>query len=121
MPVDKSVNKWDKIISAISTSESDWVTTSTPYISWITTSTTPYTWTTSTSTTPITAGTATITMASPPDYEVTHSPHLDLVCEYEFPFLDTYNFESPNGREKYIMALKNYLNFYIFTQKQKED
>lgn len=89
MPVNKNGSKWDEVLSTISTSGSDWVTTTT----------TPYIWTTST--TPITASGSTITITYPPDHE------------YEFPFLDTYNLESPRGREKYLTALRNYLNFYF--------
>lgn len=95
MPVSETVSKWDTILSAVSTSGSDWVTTTT----------TPYIWTTST--TPITAGSSTITITYP-----------DLATrEYEFPCLDTYNLESPKGREKYLSALRDYLNFYFVVNK----
>lgn len=94
MPVNKNGSKWDEVLSTISTSGSDWATVSVP-----TTTTGSYIWTTST--TPITAGSSTIIITYPPDHE------------YEFPFLDTYNLESPRGREKYLTALRNYLNFYF--------
>jgi len=116
MPVNESESKWDilpadnwgKVLSTtttstISTSGSDWATVSVPTdwatVSVPTTTTDSYIWTTST--TPITAGSSTITITYPPDHE------------YEFPFLDTYNLESPRGREKYLTALRNYLNFYF--------
>ena len=91
----------DEVLSTISTSGSGWVTTTTPVSTWsvATTTTDSYIWTTST--TPITAGSSTITITYPPDHE------------YEFPFLDTYNLESPRGRKKYLTALRNYLNFYF--------
>lgn len=125
MPVNKNGSKWDEVLSTISTSGSDWVTTSSAVSDWVTvstptTTTDSYIWTTST--TPITTGSSTITITYPPVSEITWAPR-----EYEFPFLDTYNLESPKGREKYLTTLKDYLNFLllyskinIFTQKQKE-
>lgn len=128
MPVNKSGSKWDKILPAststtsISTSGSDWwapisaptdwVTVSTP-----TTTTDSYIW--ATSTTPITAGGSTITITYPPDHEVAHA--LDLATrKYEFPCLDTYNLESPKGREKYLTALRDYLNFCFVVNKNSK-
>ena len=101
MPVSETVSKWDKILSTISTSGSGWVTTATPSDTWsvATATTDSYIWTTST--TPITAGSSTITITYPSDRE------------FEFPFFDTYNLESPRGREKYLTALRNYLNCYF--------
>ena len=88
--------------STISASGSGWVTTSTPSGTWsvATTATdTPYIW--STSTTPITAGSSTVTITYPP---VPHEAH-----ECEFPFFDTYNLDSPKGREKFVEVFKEYL------------
>lgn len=108
MPVNKNGSNLDEVLSTISTSStfsasgSDWVTTSTPSGTWsiaTTTADTPYIW--STSTTPITASGSTITITYPP---VTHEVH-----ECEFPFFDTYNLDSPKGREKFVEAFKEYL------------
>ena len=103
MPVNESTNKWEKALSAISASESGWVTTTTPVSTWsvaTTTTDSSYIWTTST--TPITAGSGTLTITYP---SVPPSvPH-----ECEFPFFDTYNLDSPKGREKFVEAFKEYL------------
>ena len=109
MPVNKNGSNLDEVLSTISasstsstfsTSGSGWVTTSTPGSSWLTVSDTDsYIW--STSTTPITASGSTITITYPP---VTHEAH-----ECEFPFFDTYNLDSPKGREKFVEAFKEYL------------
>ena len=102
MPVNKNGSNLDEALSTISTSGSGWVTTSTSSGTWsVATATTdaPYIW--STSTTPITASGSTITITYPP---VTHEAH-----ECEFPFFDTYNLDSPKGREKFVEAFKEYL------------
>lgn len=115
MPVNKNGSNLDEVLSTISTSStsstfsasgSGWVTTSTPGSSWLTVSDTDsYIW--STSTTPITAS-GTITITYPPDHETTHA--LDLATrEHEFPLFDTYNLDSPKGREKFVEAFKEYL------------
>lgn len=114
MPV-KSANKWEKALSTIftsgsDTSGSDWVSISAP-TDWVTvstptTTTDSYIW--ATSTTPITAGSSTITITYPPDHEITHA--LDLATrEHEFPLFDTYNLDSPKGREKFVEVFKEYL------------
>ena len=106
MPVNKNGSNLDEVLPTISTSStfsasgSGWVTTSTPGSSWLTVSDTDsYIW--STSTTPITASGSTITIPYPP---VTHEAH-----EREFPLFDTYNLDSPKGREKFVEAFKEYL------------
>lgn len=110
MPVSETVSKWDKILSTISSSGSDWATISAP-TDWVTvstptTTTDSYIW--ATSTTPITASGSTITITYHPDYEITHA--LDLATrEHEFPLFDTYNLDSPKGREKFVEVFKEYL------------
>ena len=109
MPVSESVSNWNKILSNISTSGSGWVTTTTPSDTWsvaTTTTDSSYIWTTST--TPITASGSTLTITSSGSYEIVRAPDL-ATREHEFPLFDTYNLDSPKGREKFVEAFKEYL------------
>lgn len=65
-------------------------------------------------------GTWTTTTGTPAPYWTTwtySSPSTPTT--YDFPELETYNLESPKGREKYVSALNNYLDFYFFVKNPK--